>query len=112
MNANEAWNSLDLKDQSNLECARAWFIEGFAHGNTAQAQTLTDEEVTAEYLADLLADSQDPDVRRAVAMLRQQQAEIEKLQSWVEMLVEVPFFEEIDHYRGIPIAIIKKAQQK
>ena len=28
-------------------------------------------------LADLLADSNDPDIRRAVAMLRQQQAEIE-----------------------------------
>ena len=30
-------------------------------------------------LADLLADSNDPDIRRAVAMLRQQQAEIEAL---------------------------------
>ena len=44
--------------------------------------------------------------------IRQQQAEIEKLRSWVEMLVEVPFFEEIDHYRGIPIAILRKAQEK
>ena len=43
-------------------------------------------------------------------MLRQQQAEIEKLRSWVEMLVEVPFFNEIDHYRGIPVAILRKAQ--
>ena len=46
------------------------------------------------------------------AKLRQQQAEIEKLQSWVEMLVEVPFFNEIDHYRGIPVAILRKASKK
>ena len=46
------------------------------------------------------------------AQIRQQQAEIEKLRSWVEMLIEVPFFEEIDHYRGIPIAILKKDQEK
>ena len=45
-------------------------------------------------------------------ILRQQQAEIEKLRSWVEMLVEVPFFDEIDHYRGIPVSILKKAQEK
>ena len=48
----------------------------------------------------------------AATMLRQQQAEIEKLRSWVEMLVEVPFFDEIDHYRGIPVSILKKAQEK
>ena len=45
-------------------------------------------------------------------MLRQQQAEIEKLRSWVEMLVEVPFFNEIDHYRGIPVSILRKAEEK
>ena len=45
-------------------------------------------------------------------MLRQQQAEIEKLRSWVEMLVEVPFFNEIDHYRGIPVAILRKAEEE
>ena len=45
-------------------------------------------------------------------MLLQQQAEIEKLRSWVEMLVEVPFFNEIDHYRGIPVSILRKAQNK
>ena len=44
-------------------------------------------------------------------LLRQQQSEIEKLRSWVEMLVEVPFFNEIDHYRGIPVAILRKAQK-
>jgi hypothetical protein len=44
MNANEAWNSLDLKDQSNLDCARAWFMEGFAHGQ--EVKTLTDERIT------------------------------------------------------------------
>ena len=40
------------------------------------------------------------------------QAEIEKLRSWVEMLVEVPFFNEIDHYRGIPVSILRKASEK
>ena len=48
----------------------------------------------------------------AESLLRQQQSEIEKLRSWVEMLVEVPFFNEIDHYRGIPVAILRKAQEK
>jgi hypothetical protein len=54
------------------------------------------------------------DVRfmQTAAMLRQQQSEIEKLRSWVEMLVEVPFFNEIDHYRGIPVAILRKASEK
>jgi hypothetical protein len=46
------------------------------------------------------------------AIERQQQAEIEKLRSWVEMLVEVPFFNAIDHYRGIPVSILRKAQEK
>ena len=50
-------------------------------------------------------------ILRLNEMLRQQQAEIEKLRSWVEMLVEVPFFNEIDHYRGIPVAILRKAQK-
>ena len=53
-----------------------------------------------------------PAVKQAIEMLCQQKAEIEKLRSWVEMLIEVPFFEEIDHYRGIPIAILRKAQEK
>ena len=35
--------------------------------------------MNANELADLLADSNDPDIRRAVAMLRQQQAEIDAL---------------------------------
>ena len=37
--------------------------------------------MNANELADLLADSNDPDIRRAVAMLRQQQAEIEALKA-------------------------------
>jgi len=41
-----------------------------------------------------------------------QQAEIEKLRNWVEMLVEVPFFDEIDHYRGIPVSILRKAEEE
>ena len=39
----EIWNSLDLSNQTNLECARAWFMEGFAHGQ--KVKTLTDEEI-------------------------------------------------------------------
>ena len=35
--------------------------------------------MNANEIADLLADSNDPDIRRAVAMLRQQQEEIEAL---------------------------------
>ena len=37
--------------------------------------------MNATEIADLLADSNDPDIRRAVAMLRQQQAEIEALKA-------------------------------
>ena len=37
------------------------------------------------------------------------QAEIEKLRSWVVMLGEAPFFNEIDHYRGSPVSILRKA---
>ena len=39
----EIWNSLDLSNQTNLECARAWFMEGFAHGQ--KVKTLTYEEI-------------------------------------------------------------------
>jgi len=38
----EIWNSLDLSNQTNLECARAWFMEGFAHGQ--KVKTLTADE--------------------------------------------------------------------
>ena len=51
-------------------------------------------------------------VQRLLEKDSQQQAEIEKLRSWVEMLVEVPFFDEIDHYRGIPVSILRKAEEK
>ena len=37
--------------------------------------------MNANEIADLLAHSNDPDIRRAVAMLRQQQAEIDNLAS-------------------------------
>ena len=39
----EIWNSLDLSNQTNLECARAWFMEGFAHGETLKKYT--DDEI-------------------------------------------------------------------
>ena len=68
----------------------------------------TSRKSVTEGANDRLADQLD----QAAAMLRQQQAEIEKLRSWVEMLVEVPFFNEIDHYRVIPVAILRKAQEK
>ena len=28
----EAWNILTLTDQTHIESARAWFIEGYVHG--------------------------------------------------------------------------------
>ena len=37
------WNSLDLSNQTNLECARAWFMEGIAHGEILKEYT--DEEI-------------------------------------------------------------------
>ena len=39
----EIWNSLDLSNQTNLECARAWFIEGFVHGQ--ESKEYTDDEI-------------------------------------------------------------------
>ena len=45
--------------------------------------------MNANELADLLADSNDPDIRRAVAMLRQQQAEIEALKNIIANLTRV-----------------------
>ena len=42
--------------------------------------------MNANELADLLADSNDPDMRRAVAMLRQQQAEIEQCKREIDEL--------------------------
>jgi len=39
----EIWNSLDLSNQTNLECARAWFMEGFAHGQ--ESKEYTDDEI-------------------------------------------------------------------
>ena len=51
-------------------------------------------------------------VQRLLEKDSQQQAEIEKLRSWVEMLVEVPFFDKIDHYRGIPVSILRKAEEE
>ena len=41
--AKEAWEKLDLSNQSNLEAARTWFEEGFAHGYES-AQTKTPEK--------------------------------------------------------------------
>ena len=43
----EIWNSLDLSNQADLETARAWFIEGFAHGEILKEYT--DEEVKEYY---------------------------------------------------------------
>jgi len=43
--AKEAWEKLDLSNQSNLEAARAWFEEGFAHGyESAQTKTTPENE--------------------------------------------------------------------
>ena len=43
----EVWNSLDLSNQTNLECARAWFMEGFAHGK--ELKELTSDEIAEIY---------------------------------------------------------------
>ena len=51
-NATESWGSLDLNNQSNLECARAWFIEGFAHGQKLK-------ELTDDKIADLIKATND-----------------------------------------------------
>ena len=67
-----------------------------------------------KYVTKVLNMNTDVDTKplvEAATMLRQQQAEIEKLRSWVEMLVVVPFFNEIDHYQGIPVAILRKASE-
>ena len=45
--------------------------------------------MNANELADLLADSNDPDIRRAVVMLRQQQAEIEALKIIIANLTRI-----------------------
>jgi len=41
----EIWNSLDLSNQTNLECARAWFMEGFAHGQKVKTLMPTKAEI-------------------------------------------------------------------
>jgi hypothetical protein len=43
----KVWNSLDLSNQTNLECARAWFMEGFAHGQ--ELKELTHDEIAEIY---------------------------------------------------------------
>ena len=87
-------------------------------------------------LASLLADSNDPDIRRAVAMLRQQQAEIESLEteifvkdairkSYKEALEQIATGEiagESNNYKDTvyvmqqiasdALAILRKAQEK
>ena len=70
---------------------------------------LRQQQAEIEVLKEEIASWQLTD--QEILEIRNQQAEIEKLRSWVEMLVEVPFFEEIDHYRGIPIAILRKVQE-
>ena len=64
--------------------------------------------MNANELADLLADSNDPDIRRAVAMLRQQQAEIEALKELLDNEGIV-----VGHdYLNNCIATMRKAQEK
>jgi hypothetical protein len=86
------------REMNALEMAEAM------EGRARVRRKITNRENTGDRLSDQL--------EQAATMLRQQQAKIEKLQSWVEMLVEVPFFNEIDHYRGIPVAILRKANEK
>ena len=62
--------------------------------------------MTANELADLLADSNDPDIRRAVAMLRQQQAEIEALKAKLQL------HEAMDNQCASLMQQFRKAQEK
>ena len=62
--------------------------------------------MTANELADLLADSNDPDIRRAVAMLRQQQAEIKELKTKLQL------HEAMDNQCASLMQQFRKAQEK
>ena len=62
--------------------------------------------MTANEIADLLADSNDPDIRRAVAMLRQQQAEIEALKAKLQL------HEAMDKQCASLMQQFRKAQEK
>ena len=62
--------------------------------------------MTANEIADLLADSNDPDIRRAVAMLRQQQAEIEALKAKLQL------HEAMDNQCASLMQQFRKAQEK
>ena len=62
--------------------------------------------MTANEIADLLADSNDPDIRRAVAMLRQQQAEIDDLKAKLQL------HEAMDNQCASLMQQFRKAQEK
>ena len=74
--------------------------------------------MNANELADLLADSNDPDIRRAVAMLRQQQAEIEALKKFKAEsdALDKKLFESIqksnEMWDKATKLLLKKAQEK
>jgi len=78
--------------------------------------------MNASELADLLADSNDPDIRRAVAMLRQQQAEIEVLKKqmldWENINKPNPFIgwenqvKDLNPNSGLGGVALRKAQEK
>lgn len=37
------WNKLNLTDQSHIESARAWFIEGYVHGHESATNEMQKE---------------------------------------------------------------------
>ena len=101
---------LKMSEKVNQECSstKANELADAMEIRASIRRKATSRKSVQENANDRLADQ----LEQAATMLRQQQAEIEKLRSWVEMLVEVPFFNEIDHYRGIPVAILRKASEK
>ena len=48
----QAWDKLDLANQSDIGTARAWFLEGFVHGYETRIKTFSDEEITAIWQTD------------------------------------------------------------
>ena len=77
--------------------------------------------MNANELADLLADSNDPDIRRAVAMLRHQQAELDRaVELYTDKAIENEALKELLANEGIVvghdylnncIATMRKAQE-
>ena len=117
--ATEAWDSLDLKDQSDLDCAREWFFEGFAHGNTAQAEIEAlkeDNEAYEKGFIDGMAKQRDSKVQQIVegyAKLREL-ADEEILDFINAFCTDMGDYWDLNETNAVPMirAILRKAQEK